>query len=413
MWRGDNGERRHAVVQKFDPYQRVAELLFMDDQTKELVPVMELDPGGRSGSNAYGVSIGQMVLLCGDNGSVPPEVPSFGQHETPVKNMWARHEFVKLGEEYVSGDLKFGWYPPEGDKQSVDWWGEVVQLHLNGEVTVKLANGDLKTVGIKNLAILNDPGSDMIDELGPEMNEGEAMDEDEYDEFDEWQNGLRGAHGGFMFDGAQVHDLQAMLSRLKESHQPEESENSWETMSEDDIHDVDTEGEVMEVDEMEEEEEERAIAQAEAAGRRQEQSGVPLVEQQSFPPVKPLASQPLQKAEPLAGPSTAIPSTSRAPLPKESLDEDDEQWERFEMLEQAPRDHHFYNELSSGAAAKSYHSRIQKEHRALQSSLPGESGVGTRHECLADYVAENILVRTYEDRLDLMRVLIIGPEGTP
>lgn len=27
--------------------------------------------------------------------------------------------------------------------------------------------------------------------------------------------------------------------------------------------------------------------------------------------------------------------------------------------------------------------------------------------------ADNILVRTYEDRTDLMRVLIIGPEGTP
>ncbi|KIR72050.1 ubiquitin-conjugating enzyme E2 O [Cryptococcus deuterogattii CA1014] len=397
MWRGDNGERRHAVVQKFDPYQRVAELLFMDDHTKELVPVMELDPGGRSGTNAYGVSIGQMVLLCEDNGSVPPEVPSFGQHETPVKNMWARHEFAKLAEEYVSSDSRFGWYPPEGDKEGVDWWGEVVQLHLNGEVTVKLANGDLKTVKIKNLAILNDPGSDMIDELGPEMDEGEAMDEDEYDEFDEWQDGMRGAHGGFVFDGGQLRGLQAMVSRLKETQQPEESESSWETMSEDNVHDVDTEGEVMEVDEMEEEEEERAVAEAEAeAASRQEQSEAASVEQKSFLPVNILTSQPLQEAEFIAGPSTAVTSTSRAPLPKESLDEGDEQWERFEMLEQAPRDHRFYNELSSGAAAKSYHSRIQKEHRALQSSLP-----------------ENILVRTYEDRLDLMRVLIIGPEDTP
>ncbi|KIR52646.1 ubiquitin-conjugating enzyme E2 O [Cryptococcus gattii Ru294] len=395
MWRGDNGERRHAVVQKFDPYQRVAELLFMDDHTKELVPVMELDPGGRSGTNAYGVSIGQMVLLCEDNGSVPPEVPSFGQHETPVKNMWARHEFAKLAEEYVSSDSRFGWYPPEGDNEGVDWWGEVVQLHLNGEVTVKLANGDLKTVEIKNLAILNDPGSDMIDELGPEMDEGEAMDEDEYDELDEWQDGMRGAHGGFVFDGGQLRGLQAMVSRLKETQQPEESESSWETMSEDNAHDVDTEGEVMEVDEMEEEEEERAVAEA-AAASRQEQSEAAGVEQKSFSPVNILTSQPPQEAEFIAGPYTAVTSTSRAPLPKESLDEGDEQWERFEMLEQAPRDHRFYNELSSGAAAKSYHSRIQKEHRALQSSLP-----------------ENILVRTYEDRLDLMRVLIIGPEGTP
>lgn len=374
MWRGDNGERRHAVVQKFDPYQRVAELLFMDDHTKELVPVMELDPGGRSGTNAYGVSIGQMVLLCEDNGSVPPEVPSFGQHETPVKNMWARHEFAKLAEEYVSSDSRFGWYPPEGDKEGVDWWAEVVQLHLNGEVTVKLANGDLKTVEIKNLAILNDPGSDMIDELGPEMDEGEAMDEDEYGEFDEWQDGMRGAHGGFVFDGGQLRGLQAMVSRLKETQQPEESESSWETMSEDNVHDVDTEGEVMEVDEMEEEEEERAVAETEAASR-QEQSEAAGVEQKSFSPVNILTSQPPQGAEFIAGPSTAVTSTSRAPLPKESLDEGDEQWERFEMLEQAPRDHRFYNELSSGAAAKSYHSRIQKEHRALQSSLPGQSDV--------------------------------------
>lgn len=374
MWRGDNGERRHAVVQKFDPYQRVAELLFKDDHTKEFVPVMELDPGGRSGTNAYGVSIGQMVLLCEDNGSVPPEVPSFGQHETPVKNMWARHEFAKLAEEYVSSDSRFGWYPPEGDKEGVDWWGEVVQLHLNGEVTVKLANGDLKTVEIKNLAILNDPGSDMIDELGPEMDEGEAMDEDEYDEFDEWQDGMRGAHGGFVFDGGQLRGLQAMVSRLKETQQPEESESSWETMSEDNVHDVDTEGEVMEVDEMEEEEEERAVAEAEAASR-QEQSEAASVEQKSFSPVNILTSQPPQEAEFIAGPSTAVTSTSRVPLPKESLGEGDEQWERFEMLEQAPRDHRFYNELSSGAAAKSYHSRIQKEHRALQSSLPGQSDV--------------------------------------
>lgn len=148
-----------------------------------------------------------MVLFCGDNGLVFFEVFLFGQYEILVKNMWVRYEFVKFGEEYVSGDLKFGWYFFEGDKQSVDWWGEVVQLYFNGEVIVKFVNGDLKMVGIKNLVILNDFGSDMIDELGLEMNEGEVMDEDEYDEFDEWQNGLRGVYGGFVFDGVQVYDL--------------------------------------------------------------------------------------------------------------------------------------------------------------------------------------------------------------
>ncbi|KAF7188560.1 putative ubiquitin-conjugating enzyme E2 38 [Pseudocercospora fuligena] len=61
---------------------------------------------------------------------------------------------------------------------------------------------------------------------------------------------------------------------------------------------------------------------------------------------------------------------------------------------QPPADHHYRNEV---AYQSSQHmKRTQKEHRILQSSLP-----------------ERVYVRSYESRLDLLRVLIIGPTETP
>ena len=72
--------------------------------------------------------------------------------------------------------------------------------------------------------------------------------------------------------------------------------------------------------------------------------------------------------QPTAGPSS--PRVNR--LAGDALAED-ERWQRFEMLESAPADHHFVGEQRGAAPAKSYSSRINKEHRALRSSLPGQS----------------------------------------
>ncbi|MCJ1432467.1 hypothetical protein MMC27_001824 [Xylographa pallens] len=68
---------------------------------------------------------------------------------------------------------------------------------------------------------------------------------------------------------------------------------------------------------------------------------------------------------------------------------------QFVMLDEPPPvNHHFYTE--SVVLSAPLMRRIRKEHKILESSLP-----------------EGIWVRTWEDRLDLLRVLIIGPEDTP
>ncbi|WVN87953.1 uncharacterized protein L203_103150 [Cryptococcus depauperatus CBS 7841] len=392
IWRADDGQKRHVVIQTFDPFQRVAKVLFMDDKSTDFVPVMELDPGGRFGNNSYGVSIEQKVLLCDDNAFIPPEIPRLGQNETPVRNLWLSHEFAKMGNEYIKDPAKYKWYKPEGDQKEVDWWGEVVQLHLDGNVTVKLANGEQKKVGLRNISILDEPLGEMIDELGSEIETeidlGEVL-------------GMGNEH--LSHDPSNSADvlkifetgLKGFKHAVDKSKRQSASEASWETVSnveenkdghDRDMEDVDTEGEIMEVDREEEQEvrKRRKVSydtnknSYTASGKR--------------PLALPLHTSRLDENE--AGSSSAsLPSY--APISKLSL-ENDEHWQSFDVLEQAPSDHHFINEKGMQVANKGFLSRIKREHNALQSSLP-----------------ENIVVRAYEDRLDLIRVLIIGPEGTP
>ena len=78
----------------------------------------------------------------------------------------------------------------------------------------------------------------------------------------------------------------------------------------------------------------------------------------------------------------------------------------FDILENVPDDHPFKSD-GPGSPGREWFSRIRKEHKILQTSLPGTPCI-----ILSNQI-EGILVRTYESRLDLMRVLILGPKNTP
>ena len=65
------------------------------------------------------------------------------------------------------------------------------------------------------------------------------------------------------------------------------------------------------------------------------------------------------------------------------------------ILEEAPpADHHFIDQVHTRAV--NLVKRAMKEHKIMRSSLP-----------------EGVFVRSWESRLDLLRVLIVGPVGTP
>jgi len=112
-----------------------------------------------------------------------------------------------------------------------------------------------------------------------------------------------------------------------------------------------------------------------------------------------------------ASSSAARPELSAPSIPKKTVGaKAAEGLERFVQLETAPADHHWATQPKVGAGNKyvcfiptvlttsdrSRSRRIMQEHAMLSSSLP-----------------EGIFVRVYEDNLDVLRAVIIGPAGTP
>lgn len=70
--------------------------------------------------------------------------------------------------------------------------------------------------------------------------------------------------------------------------------------------------------------------------------------------------------------------------------------ENFQILENVPSTHKYHLTVFHPTNAHSFFKAVQKEHRLLRSSLPN-----------------GVWVRSFEDRLDLLSVLIEGPKSTP
>lgn len=328
VWRGDNGESRPACVQRFDPHQRVADIFLLGNENKErqTVSVIELDPGiGGPDQPHYGAAIGQWVLLCADNGVTLPHVPTIGQMETGVGNLVLRDELVSLAEKYAMGSLKEHVFAvPEGDPTAIDWWGQVTDLHLDGTLTIRLPSGKQRRLGLKNLQLLNEPmRGDMEDALG--IMNGFGLDE-------------------------LVDDLMGDTR----------SDASWETLSDDqpgwdEAAMASTEDETESI--MDQDEDDQLNA---------DEVDRSLSEIRPSSPSGPEGD--IDMDEPEAGPSNHATRTNgviHTPW------DDQDNWEQFQLLESAPEDHHFFREPVMPAVNKTYTSRLHKEHRALQSSLPG------------------------------------------
>jgi ubiquitin-conjugating enzyme E2 O len=104
-----------------------------------------------------------------------------------------------------------------------------------------------------------------------------------------------------------------------------------------------------------------------------------------------------KKPSPLAEGTVDATSGDRSPIVEDTFNNDNETNtpQSFLVLETPPpRDHHYIDHSTSSSST--FMRRIAKEHKILRTSLPPD-----------------IFVRTWESRLDLLRILIIGPSDTP
>ncbi len=116
-----------------------------------------------------------------------------------------------------------------------------------------------------------------------------------------------------------------------------------------------------------------------------------------LPPVRVGSGMAVDAAPPSAD-SRSLSSTSNGrthspDVPKDAIEVDgedeaeetDKPWKRFEVLPSAPVDHAFYN-TAPAQPSRSFMTRLTKEYKALQSSLPGMSILPTTFSPLRDAV---------------------------
>ncbi|KAI0041793.1 hypothetical protein FA95DRAFT_1584625 [Auriscalpium vulgare] len=400
LWKGED-EKRTAVVQTVNAADRTATVRFTDTGAVELTSLLELDPHGTSdwsavapsGFDGLGVRRGDFVFIHREgatNGLESPKVPRIGEvepwvreapvvHGTSAYAGW-RRTMSDMGmdiarrrelDQIIEGRIR----KPTADDVSLNWFGEVSDLRLDGNVEVTMPNGRVAIYPLERLTRLYDTLEQLEDMWGDELS---AQD-----------------------DGEEEHNHEEVWAMDEDGQwqaQPDGGDgDEWEETDEDE--------DFIDMDEDENED-------IELATGTQIQNGGWL--DHVISPEENVSMEPAHETA-TASTSPIPPSTVRSTspdVPRDATDEKDDvaddgigangavdhatmPWKRFDLLPEAPRDHAFHSSTPS-QPSRSFLGRLQKEYRALSSSLP-----------------DSIIVRAYEDRSDLLRTLIIGPENTP
>lgn len=406
IWSDNDGKKRPAVVKNWNVRQRTLDLLFPDTQETQSVSALEIDDalGG-----PCGVKIGTEVLLCDDNGTPAPQVPTIGQNQPLGDLMYLMdHMDPKLLEdseenEPLERSLREQWSVPEPDNSHIDWYGQVIFLRPDGRVDVRLGNLKVVTVELKNLYRVSPPPISSL--LAPN-------NEDSYDDEDDDIMGSMffgpmssmGPMGNIMtFSGSTGLGTGPSLGMgpfdpinffggpppANNQHEAE-SDRSWETTDDEDW-DPDDE---MDVDDDDEDYDDEGDSESDGEDKAKEED----VDNQELPPSEPTKPDPPQKPDETTAqdamdieevniqlgtsPTLSAPSPSNDmdPTPTspagpsrlgDSSKRADEGLVSFDICETAPQDHHFYAR-SPAETNRTRMARLNKEHKALRSSLPGK-----------------------------------------
>jgi ubiquitin-conjugating enzyme E2 O len=234
-----------------------------------------------------------------------------------------------------------------------DWFGEVVDLGLDGKLTVRLgAAKPVVDVKVPYEGVTLAYSSDMDDEF---MNmhgmDGDSMDDSEEEDISD-------------FDSASFNEMWIEYEGMDGEH-PVGDDEEWSTEDEEDD---DSDDDVSMPD---------------------------LIEQDDLDTSKttPESKSPSTKVD-QAETAPPVPEAT-SPMAEDNTEQPPETLSSFLILDTPPpSNHHYFNQ--SAASSSAFMRRIGKEHKILRNSLP-----------------PGIFVRTWESRLDLLRVLMIGPNETP
>ncbi|KAG0704339.1 hypothetical protein DFH29DRAFT_981464 [Suillus ampliporus] len=369
LWKFDD-EEHAAIVQSVNSTDRVAIICLTNTGENETVSVLELDPNGVSDwvvgtpHTHLGMRRGDKVFIhrAGtSNGFESPRVPRIGEIEEWVREVPVRPDGEFSGWRRTMADLGTKIASERKEKPTVFRVKHPTQddasMSWFGEVTGLRLDGTVEvthpsgSIAIYPLSRL----TKLYDSLEQFEDDGWEGEEDGSDQGSHVDN----TDGVWLLDsgGTWRHDL---------------DDSEWEDEEDD------NENDEMDMDTV-----------------WADDIDIPLddVMPDSLIP-RDVTPDLADSASPLpTSPSNTSPDATQEIIVQE--DEDGHPWKKFEVLPSAPHDHAFYSSISN-QPSKNFLARLTKEYRALSTSLP-----------------DSILVRAYEDRTDLLRCLIIGPENTP
>lgn len=370
LWKLEH-EEHAAIVQSVNSTDRVAVIRLANTGKTETVSVLELDPNGVSDWTAgtphthLGMRRGDKVFIHREgtsNGFESPRVPRIGEieewvREVPVRpdgefSGWRRTMAdmgTKIASERKEKPTVSRVKHPTPDDTSLSWFGEVTGLRLDGTIDITHPNGSTAIYPLSRLTKLYDS----LEQFEDDGWEGEDISD-------------QGSH----IDNAE--DLWHLDA--DGTWRCDNDDSEWE-----DEDDSDEDGDGMDMDTW-------ADGIDIPLGDGISDS---LIPQDVTPDIT-------DSVSPFPVSSNTSPDSTQEII----VQEDDDghagsPWKKFEVLPGAPLDHAFYSSVSN-QPSKNFLARLTKEYRALSTSLP-----------------DSILVRAYEDRADLLRCLIIGPENTP
>ncbi|KAK7064351.1 isocitrate lyase [Favolaschia claudopus] len=403
IWNGED-EKRAVIIQSVNSAHRIASVLIPDTGKIELVPLLELDPHGISDtvaaletrSEGLGVRRGDFVFVHPEgqtNGSrVIARVPRIGEVEPWVRDApfidgqlaGFRKEMSEMGADIArrrgaENLVEARILRPSADSEML-WLGEVTDINLDGTAELTHPNGTVKSYPLQRLTKLYDGLDQLEDDVWEEESEHPGL----HEEHPMWTIQESGAWDS-----------------------PSDSGDDWPS-------------------DTDEQRSQSSAAEAPLVNGNGNGSVWPDVALAPLEVVSGLLSSTLLSSihgghdgpdTPKPAPTTdlIIPTTSEterpvspdvpkvvaddvptAESPDNAGDGDSESsLKRFEIQPSAPVDHAYYDTIPA-QPKNSFLARLAKEYRALSSSLP-----------------DSILIRAYEDRTDLLRSLIIGPENTP
>lgn len=367
-WKSDEHGSVPRVVQSMDPLERTAELRkpLSEPAEIELVPSLEIDVQGADHS-VFSLHRGDSVMISErPTGWAGPFLTTVGDPRPDYTDMKMHEELMNAEVNVVSKNRKPNNVARSGSQaEDIDWYGTVEELMLDGRCLVRLPSGKKVVQDLDKLQILSDSQFGMhehahLDDLEDPWDMDPDYDDDMDDEYDSEEDAM------WMDQNGEVADNGAGDWEDMSDGAPEVAEIHLDEPSSMDTGDADA----------------AVVDASDALKVASTTSGGESKAQEAMAAIAPETES--ATAEEPSAPTELATASSNS------------EWSQFAVLESAPSSHAFYSKPLTSPPNAAFFKRLQKEMKVLQNSLP-----------------ETILVRAYEDRSDLLRVLIIGSEGTP